>query len=241
MAEVSEYLRTHDLFMIYTSIPVDLGKVWESEPEKIAEIEAAGYDLPEIEEYEPDYSGDFEDTDYLNSYEQHYYEDEINANPYEGETLWMWECNIDDLGLYEYADYERADFDRWLFEEDLGNYIQTDAYKYLALGSGMGWRRLSGYKFFDTIENAIYRDYDISIYLQDSDFDGKILTYKESSHDVPMGASMTIIALDRDEYAALTNEYDEEWQEWVEVDPKPELVDKLLEQGHLDPEDYITE
>ena len=201
--EVSEYYQEQNLIDSCTWVPVD----WEAvldDPEAIENCDKFGIDRSEIEDAVADNS-----------------------------DLGLNASDIYEADLYDYADWGLAYFDKYIFKDIVGDYIDLDANIYLVLGSGMTWRSLDGYKFADDIIDAMLPDYDCGIYLRTFDFDRKVLTYKETSHDVPMGASMTIIALTEEEYDAITYDgYD---------DPNPDMVDKLLTQGHLDPEDFESD
>ena len=201
--EVSKYYQDNNLIDICTDAVIHWESVLE-DSEAVANCEAYGVSKSEIE-------------------------DAVEGGYQLGINL----ADAEDMDLYDYIDWDWVDFDERLFVDILcfqQGYLQPDAYIYLVLGSCMGWQHLDGYKFADSVPDAMLQDYDCSIYLEISNFDGKVLTYTETSHDAPMGASMIIIALTEEEYDAITDDgYD---------DPNDDMIDKICIQGHLDPEDF---
>lgn len=105
----------------------------------------------------------------------------------------------------------------------LSQYIKG-ADHYLVFANGCRWDGASGYKFADDIVDTIYRDYDVTIYPKTATKGGKTLVCTEHSHDVPMGARTTIIALTDNEYERLVNS---EWDVVRRFAKKQE--DKALE------------
>lgn len=88
-----------------------------------------------------------------------------------------------------------------------------EAPHYLVFASNCRWDGASGYKIVDFMEEIVARDYEVSIYPIGVSKGGKTLMcreYSEYSHDVPMGARTTIIALTEKEYGRLI---DASWEQ----------------------------
>lgn len=99
-----------------------------------------------------------------------------------------------DWGNTEYDEYEARDCMKMLIKE---------APHYLVVAHNVRWDGCSGYKFSHDLLDAIHRDYDSVIYPESVSRGGKTLVCREASHDVPMGAMTTIIALTENEYDRL--------------------------------------
>ena len=152
------------------------------------------------------------------------------------EPIYMYLPDVDELGI-DYKCWEYGDFDQYYFDEILDG-IFPNADIYLVFNSHATWDGRGGYMKADNKRDIVYREYDSSFYPIDSKFDDKVVFAKESSHDVPMGGAVTVLSLTDQEYDAMTHEYDEEIDDVWEIDPDPELVNKFIEQGHLDEEDF---
>lgn len=113
------------------------------------------------------------------------------------------------------ADNNTYDPERMFYENDpdfygedleirLHQFIRPSNH-YLVFAYGVRWNGASGYKFANSLVNAIYRSYESSIYPVSASRNGKTLVCKEYSHDVPMGSRTVIIALTDTEYERLKN------------------------------------
>lgn len=76
---------------------------------------------------------------------------------------------------------------------------------YLVMAHNVRWTGASGYKITERIGETINRGYEASIYPVAVSKGGKCLICRESSHDNPMGAQTSIIALTEREYERLKN------------------------------------
>jgi hypothetical protein len=75
---------------------------------------------------------------------------------------------------------------------------------YLVCAYHCRWDGVSGYKITDSLEDALYRDYDYHQYFIGGSRGGKTILLSESSHDVPMGHSVVVIGLTDKEYEKLS-------------------------------------
>lgn len=107
--------------------------------------------------------------------------------------------SIRDLNVFEV-------FDEYTDWSILYDYIK-EAPHYLIYLKGGNWRGVDCFKIVDHVSQIFYRSYVCSISMTDVSSGGKVLMCRESSHDVPMGCPLYIIALTESEYAALTRKY----------------------------------
>ena len=96
----------------------------------------------------------------------------------------------------EYEDNEAAEYLLDMIE---------DAPHYLVMTHNCRWDGTSGYKIVDNIEEAVRRDYEVTIYPRYVSNGGKCLICSEHSQDVQQGARTSIIALTEIEYALLNH------------------------------------
>lgn len=147
----------------------------------------------------------------------------LEANGYESQ----YDMSMSDIEYFDIpmtaVDFSFGYWDEYLARDLLSEYIK-DANHYLVFANGCRWDGASGYKFADDIIDTIYRDYDVTIYPKTATKGGKTLVCTEHSHDVPMGARTTIIALTDNEYERLVNS---EWDVVRRFAEKQE--DKALE------------
>lgn len=111
---------------------------------------------------------------------------------------------VEEADLWEHAEY--FDFDgaeRAFALEDL----LKPSNHYLVMAHSCRWNGASGYKIVDSLDEVLNRDYEVSIYPTAVSKGGKCLVCRESSHDVPMGATTSITALTESEYARLSAWY----------------------------------
>ena len=208
---IPEYLKGKNLFDMAQSVYVWVNDLTN---EQISVFENNGFDV---------------DLDYDEDDEE--YNDSIMLNLADLDQMFE-EAHV------ERPDFQYYDFDEYYLEDCVKDILDIEADRYLVLGTNLTWDHRDGYKIADTWKDTLYRDYDTSFYPKDSKFGGKVLTATEYSHDVPMGSGITILALTQDEYEAITTFYDDEYDEYFEDDPNPELVDKFIKQGHLDEGDF---
>jgi hypothetical protein len=109
---------------------------------------------------------------------------------------------VDENELWEVSTYFATDEDE---RDELLDGLIKDAPHYLVMAHNCRWNGTSGYKFAHRKEEILYRGYNTSIYPVDASKGGKVLICNEFSHDVPMGATTSIIALTENEYDMLDN------------------------------------
>ena len=96
-----------------------------------------------------------------------------------------------------------SDFDKYVFK-DFIEYIIKPFKHYLVCAYNSNWLKQTGYKIADSIEDAFYRDYNVSQYYRGGSSGGKSICITEYHHDVPMGHSTMIIGLTNKEYEKLS-------------------------------------
>ena len=116
--------------------------------------------------------------------------------------IWMSGDEINDMNV----DFDAVDWSDPIsilpeFKED----IIKDADHYLCFARGCRWNGASGYKLAKSFEDALSRDYDISLTISRISKGKKALSLVESSHDVPTGSTTVIVALTEKEYNRLQN------------------------------------
>ena len=102
-------------------------------------------------------------------------------------------------------DYKAVNWDSSEFMEDeleclLESYLNKHPH-YLVFASGCRWNGASGYKFCDDIKDTVYRDYEVTLTLEEHS--ENCIKCRESSHDVPMGSTTIIRGLSKEEYEKL--------------------------------------
>ena len=105
----------------------------------------------------------------------------------------------DEKGNYGYMETDHEEIDMVLKE------LIKEADHYLVMAHNCRWNGVSGYKIVGSRKETVYRNDDVCICPQRASKGGKTLICRESSHDVPMGARTSIIALTNKEYAILEN------------------------------------
>lgn len=123
---------------------------------------------------------------------------------------------LDEIEEFEIPE-DAINFDTFEFDEEelkyiLENNIGSHPY-YLTFGRGMKWNGANGYKFCRDIISTCMRDYDISLFLQETGKHAILCT--EYSHDVPTGHPMYIIGLSKDEYSKLESASFNEIEQFV--------------------------
>lgn len=88
----------------------------------------------------------------------------------------------------------------------------SNANKYLVFAVGYGWRNRNGYKFADSVLDALSVDYDNEFYIVGASRGEKSILLKEYSHDNPMGCHWLIVSLTETEFDKLS------WSEWDEIE-----------------------
>lgn len=131
------------------------------------------------------------------------YDEDTPVDMYVIDRLQLW--NI--AGDYIYDD----DF----ILQELEGIIKKAPY-YLVMAHNCRWNGASGYMIVSDIKDAFRREYDCSIYPVSVSKGGKCLICRESSHDVPMGARTSIIALTKKEYRMLDDQGWESVEKFVE-------------------------
>ena len=100
-------------------------------------------------------------------------------------------AQLREIDLLEYDEYEL---------EDVMQSVIKPAKHYLVMAHNCRWNGASGYKVANSLPDTVRRSYEASIYPQSASCGGKTLICTEYSHDVPMGARTSIIALTEREY-----------------------------------------
>lgn len=90
-------------------------------------------------------------------------------------------------------------FDDEVFTFITDSLIKSSSYGYLVINTSCDWLHHTGYKTANTIKEIFARDYDVTQEIIDVTSGGKMLKFRESSHDVPVGASVYVIALNKKE------------------------------------------
>lgn len=103
--------------------------------------------------------------------------------------------------LHQGAAYTDTYFDDEEFDYIMKNMIKLSSYGYLVINSCCDWLHRTGYPTADTIKEAFERCYDVTQEIIAATSGGKMLKIRESSHDVPIGASTYVIALNKKERA----------------------------------------
>lgn len=109
-----------------------------------------------------------------------------------------------DIDRYD-IDSNAVNWDTGKFMEDelewlLESYLNSHPH-YLVFASGCRWNGVSGYTFCEDIKDTVYRNYDITLTLEEQG--ESCIRCRESSHDVPMGSTTIIVGLTEDEYERL--------------------------------------
>lgn len=121
------------------------------------------------------------------------------------ESVWLPQYLIDSLDIpYDNITWESNYYD----EEERRFFMESlikDASHYLVMAHNCRWNGASGYSIVDSIEKALYRNYEATIYPKTASRGGKVLICGEYSHDVPTGATTSIIALTEREYEHLSH------------------------------------
>lgn len=107
---------------------------------------------------------------------------------------------IEENNLWDYSSYFATDE---LERETVLNELIKDSPHYLVMAHNCRWNGASGFIFVDDKKQAFYRDHEASIFPVDASTGGKTLICSEFSHDVPMGARTSVIALTDREYLNL--------------------------------------
>ena len=113
--------------------------------------------------------------------------------------LMMTGQDIEDLDV----PYDAVD---WSWGEEIEGFdeeIIKPANHYLVFAQGVRWNGASGYTFAKTFGDALYRDYDHTMYIKNISKHKKAILFREHSHDVPMGNPTVVIALTDREYDSL--------------------------------------
>lgn len=107
----------------------------------------------------------------------------------------------------EAVDWHTGEFMEDELEWLLESYLNSHPH-YLVFASGCRWNGSSGYMFCEDIKNTVYRNYDITLTIEEQG--ESCIKCRESSHDVPMGSTTIIVGLTEDEYERLEDaEFDE--------------------------------
>jgi hypothetical protein len=122
-------------------------------------------------------------------------------------------CDIDKFNI----DYNAVNWDSGEFMEEelewlLESYLNEHPY-YLVFASGCRWNGASGYKICTNINDTVYRDYEVTLTLEEQGKD--CIKCRESSHDVPMGSTTIIIGLTNEEYEKLEDASFEEVEKFA--------------------------
>lgn len=99
--------------------------------------------------------------------------------------------------VYDAIDFNMTEFDEDSLEDILLNSLGNWPH-YLVFASGVRWNGNSGFAVFEDIKRTVYRDYDVTLELEEEIKDRGIKC-RESSHDVPMGSTTYIIGISEDE------------------------------------------
>ena len=101
--------------------------------------------------------------------------------------------------LHQGAEYTDTYFNDEEFDYVMKDIIKLSSYGYLVINSCCDWLHRTGYQTADTIKEAFERCYDVTQEIIAATSGGKMLKIRESSHDVPTGASTYVIALNKKE------------------------------------------
>lgn len=101
--------------------------------------------------------------------------------------------------LHQGAEYTETYFNDEEFDYIMKDIIKLSSYGYLVINSCCDWLHRTGYQTADTIKEAFERSYDVTQEIIAATVGGKMLKIRESSHDVPTGASTYVIALNKKE------------------------------------------
>lgn len=120
--------------------------------------------------------------------------------------------NLSLADLFMYTDKNKIsaceyyyDFFDEISYKDFIHELVKNAEHYLVYLPHSTWRGSSGCGIVNSLEDAFYRGYDCSQYIQGVSKGNKALLLRESHHDVPMGHHALIIALTEKEYNSLEN------------------------------------
>lgn len=128
------------------------------------------------------------------------YEEDMPVCRYDIETFGLNDA-VESFAYFEIEDVEHC----------LRGYLK-EADHYLVMAHNCRWNGASGYKITDDIAKTVQRNYDVYIEPISVSKGGKSLICRESSHDVPMGARTTIIALTPREYEKYSD------CDWAEIE-----------------------
>ena len=103
--------------------------------------------------------------------------------------------------------YDAVLWDLSCEDEEYLSMMMAPADHYLVVAFNSRWTGATGYNIVDDINQTVYRPYEATINPVNITPRGKAMLCRESSHDVPMGASTIIIGLTTREYNRL-NEAD---------------------------------
>lgn len=119
----------------------------------------------------------------------------------------------DDLEHFQYQFENACEY----FAASLAaNALQDEGGGYLVVAFGVRWNGASGYKLADSASEATIRDYDATFKFSELNEEKGYANLVESSHDCPMGAGVTVIALTEEERERIENEMDvDEVIEWA--------------------------
>lgn len=123
--------------------------------------------------------------------------------PEDGSAEWIPVVDAEVYGV-EHALHSGSswDYDEDEAAESLLTMLKEAPY-YLIMAHNCRWNSASSYKMVTKIVDTVKRGYDVTIYPKQVSKGGKCLIKSEHSHDVPMGARTSIIALTEKEYYAL--------------------------------------
>lgn len=111
---------------------------------------------------------------------------------------------IDRHDLWELV--EDYDYDKDALMQAFEGVIKS-APHYLVMAHNCKWNGASGYMIVDSLSDAFYRGYDVSLKPLKISRGGKCTVFQESSHDVPTGALTSVIALTEHEFRKFTGSH----------------------------------
>ncbi len=127
----------------------------------------------------------------------------------ENETVEMEKHEIDGCIYNMPSFYNRVDWSSGWIESEYFDEMHDDLLKkskhVLVVAHNCNWKGSNGYKIADNLSSAMSRNYETTQILSAVTKSKKAFAVTESSHDVPMGARTTYIALTDGEYRKVEN------------------------------------
>lgn len=124
-----------------------------------------------------------------------------NSERIEPDWMSISAYDIDRYGIDSDAvNWESGEFMEEELEWLLESYLNSHPH-YLVFAAGCRWNGASGYKFCEDIKETVYRNYDVTLTLEEQG--ESCIKCREYSHDVPMGNITIIVGITEKEYERL--------------------------------------